>query len=74
MHTCDNRSNKTFIHDRYKGWKFEKGFAEVDPLWTPTDRETAVAQQARARSALVEILNKDQSTCECAPSFSSCSW
>ena len=72
VHTCDNRSNKTFIHKRYPKWLFEKGFAEVDPFWTPTDRETSVAQQARARSALVEILNKDKSTCEFTPSLTRC--
>lgn len=60
------RRTKTFIHNRYPTWLFEKGFAENDPLWTPANTETPDQQQARARSALVEIFNGDNSTCACA--------
>ena len=59
------RRSKTFIHNREPTWFFEKGFTEDDELWTPMDRETADQQQARARSALVEIFNADNSTCAC---------
>ena len=64
------RRSKTFIHDREPTWLFEKGFTEDDELWTPMDRETADQQQARARSALVEIFNGDNSTCEMLTSCS----
>jgi hypothetical protein len=66
VHTSDMRRSKTFIHNREPTWFFEKGFTEDDELWTPMDRETADQQQARARSALVEIFNGDNSTCECS--------
>ncbi|KIP09612.1 hypothetical protein PHLGIDRAFT_67274 [Phlebiopsis gigantea 11061_1 CR5-6] len=62
VHTSDMRRSKTFIHDREPTWLFEKGFTENDELWTPSVRETADQQQARARSALVEIFNGDDST------------
>lgn len=58
------RRSKTFIHDREPTWLFEKGFTENDELWTPDVRETADEQQARARSALVEIFNGDNNTCK----------
>ncbi|KAJ3551114.1 hypothetical protein NM688_g4921 [Phlebia brevispora] len=63
VHTCDMRRSKTFIAHRYPSWSFEEGFAEADPFWTPDTRETADAQQARARRALVEILGQDDATC-----------
>ena len=53
-----------FGHALLPYFLFEKGFTEDDELWTPMDRETADQQQARARSALVEIFNGDNSTCE----------
>lgn len=64
VHTSDMRRSKTFIHNREPTWLFEKGFTENDELWTPNDRETSDEQQARARSALVEIFNGDNSTCK----------
>ncbi len=33
IHTCDRRSNKTYIHGLFPGWKFETGFPENDPYW-----------------------------------------
>ncbi|KAF7791300.1 hypothetical protein EIP86_002314 [Pleurotus ostreatoroseus] len=62
VHTCDKRKSKAYIHDRYPTWSFENGFAEDDPFWTPDDRETAAAQQLRAQQALVDIMNRDDST------------
>lgn len=65
VHTSDMRRSKSFIHAREPAWLFERGFTEDDELWTPDVRETADEQQARARSALVEIFNGDNSTCAC---------
>jgi broad specificity phosphatase PhoE len=64
VHTCDKRNPKSWIAEREPTWKFEKGFTEEDELWTPDDRETSDAQQARIREALVQILDNDDSTCE----------
>lgn len=57
------RRTSDYIHGRYPKWFLEKGFSKEDKLWLPTVRETSDQQQARAREALVEILNGDDSTC-----------
>lgn len=62
VHTCDMRRTSDYIHGRYPKWFLEKGFSEEDKLWLPDVRETSDQQQARAREALVEILNGDDST------------
>jgi broad specificity phosphatase PhoE len=71
VHTCDERRTKSWISARFPKWSFEKGFTENDELWTPTDRETTDEQTARLRSAIVEILDNDDSTCM---STRSCRW
>jgi hypothetical protein len=65
VHTCDERHSKSWIAAREPRWAFEKGFTEKDELWLPDVRETSAAQQARVRDALVEILDNEDSTCEC---------
>lgn len=64
VHTCDKRHPKTWIAAREPTWKFEKGFAEEDELWTADDRETSDEQQARIREAIVQIFDNDDSTCK----------
>ncbi|AWU74764.1 uncharacterized protein C5L36_0B00310 [Pichia kudriavzevii] len=41
-HTCDKRSSKSIIQERFQGWnlKFEEGFQEEDVLWKPDWRES----------------------------------
>lgn len=34
VHTCDKRSNKAVLHERFPTYFFEKGFTEEDEIWT----------------------------------------
>jgi broad specificity phosphatase PhoE len=59
VHTCDRRSSKTFIGERYPEWKFEEGFKEEDPLWSATDRESDGAMDERSRKVLDDVFEND---------------
>lgn len=61
-HTCDRRSNKTFIHSSFPTYTFEGGFAETDPLWNATYAETNDAQDIRSKALLDDVFSTDDST------------
>ncbi|KAF8862429.1 phosphoglycerate mutase family protein [Acephala macrosclerotiorum] len=62
VHTCDRRSSKTVIHEKYPNWPFEEGFQEEDELWSATLRETAEAQDQRTKVVLDDIFSDDKNT------------
>lgn len=47
IHTCDRRSSKSYIHDKYPTYTFESGFAEEDELWRPDVRESHSVHDVR---------------------------
>jgi broad specificity phosphatase PhoE len=55
QHTCDRRSNKTYIHDSFPAWPIEPGFSEYDELWTGVTTETASAEAVRSKQLLDDI-------------------
>ncbi|KAH7119831.1 histidine phosphatase superfamily [Dendryphion nanum] len=61
-HTCDRRSNKTYIHANFPSYRFEKGFPEHDPYWTPLHAETSKDQDIRSRKALDDVFSADGSS------------
>lgn len=61
-HTCDHRSNKTYIHNMFPSWNFEPGFAEYDELWNGVTEETDAAQDFRSKQVLDDIFSNDCST------------
>jgi broad specificity phosphatase PhoE len=61
-HTCDRRSNKTYIHANFPSYRFEKGFPEYDPYWTPLHAETSVDQDIRSKKVLDDVFLNDEST------------
>ena len=61
-HTCDRRSNMTYIHDSFPSYKFEPGFPEYDQLWTGVIKETPQAQDYRSKQLLDDIFTNDHST------------
>ncbi|CAO2657228.1 Nn.00g033540.m01.CDS01 [Neocucurbitaria sp. VM-36] len=61
-HTCDRRSNKTYIHNNFPSFNFEKGFAEADPYWTELHAEPRANQDARSKAVLDDIFSNDDST------------
>lgn len=62
MHTCDRRSSKSFIRQRYPEWKIEEGFAESDPLWTKSERESDGAMDERSKRVLDDVFEHDGNT------------
>ncbi|KIV84835.1 hypothetical protein PV11_00590 [Exophiala sideris] len=61
-HTCDRRSNKTYIHNMFPTWPIEANFTEYDELWTGVTAETDGAQQVRSKQLLDNIFTTDCST------------
>lgn len=61
-HTCDRRSNKTYIHDSFPRYKIEAGFSEQDLLWKPLEGEVPTDQDIRSKTVLDEVFGSDDST------------
>ena len=55
IHTCDHRSNKTYIRNTYPEYRFEHGFKEFDEQWNGVTAEPSNAQDARSQAALNDI-------------------
>jgi broad specificity phosphatase PhoE len=62
MRTCDHRSNKTYIASRFPNFRFEQGFAELDPYWTGMRSETNEAEDLRNKRLLDDIFSNDSNT------------
>ncbi|KAI1374396.1 phosphoglycerate mutase-like protein [Hypoxylon crocopeplum] len=62
MRTCDERSNRTYIHSVLPAFKFEEGFTENDELWKGYEGETSEAQLKRTKIVLDDIFSNDDST------------
>ncbi|KAK2625307.1 hypothetical protein QTJ16_005676 [Diplocarpon rosae] len=60
VHTCDRRSAKAVIRERYPDWPIEEDFAEDDPLWSPTLRETDQAIDQRTAKVLEDVWAADK--------------
>ena len=54
-HTCDQRSTKTVLAERYPEAVFEEGFKEEDELWDAHHRETDEEIDGRIRGLLDDI-------------------
>ncbi|WWD16468.1 hypothetical protein CI109_100894 [Kwoniella shandongensis] len=58
-HTCDQRSTKTQIQERFPNFKIEEGFTEEDELWKPDDRETDAHMQMRSQRAMDRLFGEN---------------
>lgn len=61
VHTCDQRSDKTWIARAYPGFEIEEGFVEKDELWQPERRETIEEHTVRSKELLQDIFKHDDS-------------
>ena len=61
-HTCDRRSNKTYIHNGFPTYTFEAGFAENDMLWEALHGETDADEDIRSKKVLDDVFLSDSST------------
>jgi broad specificity phosphatase PhoE len=60
IHTCDRRSNKTYIEQNYPTYKIESNFVEYDYLWNGVTSETSDAQNLRSFAVLESIFSTPQ--------------
>lgn len=58
-HTCDRRSNKTYIQDEFPHWTIEPGFQEEDELWQADHREWPEEHDMRTQTFLEDIFAHD---------------
>lgn len=61
-HTCDRRSNETYIHDLFPSYRIEPGFTQSDELWVALHGETSTDQAVRSKRVLDSIFSADGST------------
>ena len=61
IHTCDRRSNKTYIQSTYP-FRIEPGFAEEDPLWILELRESNPALDLRLKQLFDDIFRHNDDT------------
>ena len=59
VHTCDQRSTKKEIMERYPEVAFEDGFKERDELWQKEHRETHEETDKRINGLLDEVFAND---------------
>lgn len=61
VHTCDKRSSKSILQDKYSelGFQFEPDFAEEDIYFKPDVRESVAEHALRLNKAFQEILNEN---------------
>ena len=58
IHTCDRRSNRTYIHTNFPAYTFEPGFAEDDDMWSPDVRESHDVHDVRVSRNYVSSFGK----------------
>lgn len=61
-HTCDRRSPRSWIEERYPDYVFENGFAEEDVSWSGKHWETEEEHLNRKQRMLEEIFDNDPKT------------
>jgi broad specificity phosphatase PhoE len=61
VHTCDQRSSRSWIANAFPNFKIEAGFAEDDDLWRADRRETMEEHVTRSSALLEDIFAHDES-------------
>ena len=59
VHTCDQRSSRKVIAERYPEADFEEGFNEDDELWDSEHRETNEEIDERIKGLLDDVFGSD---------------
>jgi len=62
IHTCDHRSNRTYIHERFPTYHIDPDLTETDELWNGVTAETTAAQDARSKRVLDSVFSTDDHT------------
>ncbi|KAH9863037.1 hypothetical protein IAQ61_009312 [Plenodomus lingam] len=61
-HTCDRRSDKSFLERQFPAFAFEAGFQEEDPYWMEMKTEPRENQDARSKAVLDDIFGGDRAS------------
>jgi broad specificity phosphatase PhoE len=61
VHTCDQRSSRSFIATTFPAFRIENGFSEDDELWKADQRETVEEHITRSTELLTDIFDNDKS-------------
>lgn len=59
VHTCDQRSSRSWIAKNYPIFDIEAGFSEEDVLWKPDHRETLEEHVERTTELLDNVFDGD---------------
>lgn len=59
VHTCDQRSSRSWIANAYPDFIIEQGLSETDELWRPDRREAFEEHMERSRQLLEDIFEND---------------
>jgi hypothetical protein len=62
IHTCDSRSNLTYIKASFPAYTIEPGFTEFDLLFRQSTSETTTAQNLRSKTILDQLFSTDGNT------------
>ncbi|KAK4550455.1 hypothetical protein LTR36_000033 [Oleoguttula mirabilis] len=62
IHTCDRRSNRTYIHNLFPTYNIDPSLTESDELWNGVTGETSAAQDARSKKVLDSVFDSDDHT------------
>ena len=62
IHTCDSRSNLTYIQENFPSYMIEPGFTEYDLLFRNSTSETQTAQNLRSKTILDQLFQTDGNT------------
>lgn len=58
-HTCDHRSNRTYISETFPTFNIDADLTEYDELWNGITAETSSAQDYRSKKVLDEVFSTD---------------
>ncbi|KAJ9618942.1 putative phosphoglycerate mutase pmu1 [Taxawa tesnikishii (nom. ined.)] len=61
IHTCDRRSNRTYIASTYPNFVIDADLSEDDEIWNGVTSETNSAQDYRSKLALDSVFSSDPS-------------
>ncbi len=61
-HTCDRRSDESYIQNLFPNYRIEPGFTQDDELWVALHGETSTDQDVRSKRVLDSVFSSDSST------------
>ena len=60
VHTCDRRSRRSLLQEKFPGFDFDTCMPEEDELWEPDRRETIEEHAERMRKFLDKVFERNE--------------